>query len=355
MTTTTASRRAVLRTVGTALAIPQLSTPSLAATAASCRALAPSADRLSSCATLAAAGETDNAEVLPGTTAPSATGASLQGSPIKMHTRPIPSSGEPLPVIGCGTYVGFDVEPGTPAYRELPEVLQTLFDSGGTVIDSSPMYGRAETTVGELLERSPTRDRAFVATKVWISSRERGIEQMTQSMARLKTKPIDLMQIHNLVDWRAHLATLEEWKQKGMVRYIGVTHYTSSAYRQLEDVMREHALDFVQLNYSIDEREAEARLLPLAADLGIAVLVNRPFGGGGLLGRLRKRPLPEWAAELGVTSWAQALLKFVLGHPAVTCVIPGTGKPAHMSDNAAAGSGELPDLAMRERMAAEWR
>ena len=146
------------------------------------------------------------------------------------------------------------------------------------------MYGRAETTVGELLERSPARDRAFVATKVWTSSRERGVEQMTQSMARLKTKPIDLMQIHNLVDWRAHLVTLKEWKQEGTIRYLGVTHYTSSAYRQLEEVMREHALDFVQLNYSIDEREAEARLLPLAADLGIAVIVNRPFGGGGLLG-----------------------------------------------------------------------
>ena len=331
MITNTASRRAVLRTFGTALAIPQLSNPSLAATGATVPQVPPPAK-------------------------PSeASGTRPQGSPMTMHTRPIPSSGEPLPVIGCGTYVGFDVEPGTAAYRELPKVLEALFNSGGTVIDSSPMYGRAETTVGELLERSLARDRAFVATKVWISSRERGIEQMRQSMARLKTKPIDLMQIHNLVDWRAHLATLQEWKQKGLVRYIGVTHYTASAYKQLEDVMREHALDFVQLNYSIDEREAEARLLPLAADLGIAVIVNRPFGGGGLLGRLRQRPLPDWAAEIGVTSWAQALLKFVLGHPAVTCVIPGTGKPAHMSDNAAAGIGELPDLAMRERMAAEWR
>jgi aryl-alcohol dehydrogenase-like predicted oxidoreductase len=331
MNTTTAGRRAALRTVGTALAIPQLSTPSLAASAT------------------AGGGPSGTAA------APAATLAGPEGSAMKMHTRPIPSSGEPLPVIGCGTYVGFDVEPGSAAYRELPEVLKSLFDSGGTVIDSSPMYGRAETTVGELLERSPARDRAFVATKVWTSSRERGIEQMTQSMARLKTKPIDLMQIHNLVDWRAHLTTLREWKQKGTVRYVGVTHYTASAYKQLEDVMREHALDFIQINYSIDEREAEARLLPLAADLGIAVIVNRPFGGGGLLGRLRKRPLPDWAGEIGATSWAQALLKFVLGHPAVTCVIPGTGKPAHMVDNAAAGTGELPDLAMRERMAAEWR
>jgi diketogulonate reductase-like aldo/keto reductase len=155
--------------------------------------------------------------------------ANLDGSTMKMHSRPIPSSGEPLPVIGCGTYVGFDVEPGTDAYKQLPDVLKALFDAGGSVIDSSPMYGRAETTVGELLERSPARDRAFVATKVWTSSRERGVEQMTQSMARLKTRPIDLMQVHNLVDWRAHLVTLKQWKQEGRIRYLGVTHYTSSA------------------------------------------------------------------------------------------------------------------------------
>jgi diketogulonate reductase-like aldo/keto reductase len=284
-----------------------------------------------------------------------ATRSTPDGPNMKMHTRPIPSSGEPLPVIGCGTYVGFDVEPRTDAYRELPAVLEALFDAGGTVIDSSPMYGRAETTVGELLEASPARERAFVATKVWTSSRERGIEQMNESMARLKTRPIDLMQIHNLVDWRAHLRTLEDWKQQGKIRYLGVTHYTSSAYGQLEAVMREHALDFIQINYSIDEREAEARLLPLAADLGIAVLVNRPFGGGGLLGKLRNRPLPGWAADMGCASWAQVLLKFVLGHPAVTCAIPGTGKAAHMVDNAGAGVGVMPDLAMREQMASAWR
>jgi aryl-alcohol dehydrogenase-like predicted oxidoreductase len=273
---------------------------------------------------------------------------------MKMHSRAIPSSGEPLPVVGCGTYVAFDVAPRTAAYRELPRVLDSLFDAGGSVIDSSPMYGRAEATVGELLEASQARSKAFVATKVWTSSRERGVEQMNQSMERLKARPIDLMQIHNLVDWRAHLTTLQEWKQAGTIRYLGVSHYTASAYAQLEGVMREHALDFVQLNYSIDDREAEARLLPLAADLGIGVIVNRPFGGGGLLGKLRKRPLPDWAADIGCTSWAQVLLKFVLGHPAVTCVIPGTGKVAHMRDNALAGTGVIPDLPMRERIAAEW-
>ena len=273
---------------------------------------------------------------------------------MKMYTRTIPSSGERIPIVGCGTYVGFDVAPGSPPYRELPAVLKTLLDAGGSVIDSSPMYGRAEATVGELLEAAQARGQAFLATKVWTSSRDRGIEQMNLSMKRLKAKPIDLMQIHNLVDWRAHLLTLKDWKQAGTIRYLGVSHYTSSAYDQLEEVMRGHALDFVQLNYSIDDREAEARLLPLAADLGIGIIVNRPFGGGGLLGRLGKRPLPAWAAEIGCTSWAQFLLKFVLGHPAVTCVIPGTGKAAHMLDNVAAGTGVMPDLAMRERMAAEW-
>jgi len=274
---------------------------------------------------------------------------------MKMSTRPIPSSGERLPVVGCGTYVGFDTEPGSAEYRELPAVLQALFDAGGSVIDSSPMYGRAEQSVGELLAASQSRGRAFVATKVWTSSRERGIAQMTQSMNLLKARPIDLMQVHNLLDWQAHLTTLRDWKQRGSIRYLGISHYTPSAYPQLEAVMREHALDFVQLNYSVDEREAEARLLPLAADRGIAILVNRPFGGGGLLGRLAKRPLPGWAAELDCTSWAQVLLKFVLSHPAVTCVIPGTGKGRHMVDNARAGSGPLPDQAMRRRIAAEWR
>lgn len=282
-------------------------------------------------------------------------GADGRARPAPMHRRAIPASGEQLPVLGCGTYVGFDVPPGSAATRELAGVLQALFEAGGSVIDSSPMYGRAEATLGELLETTGSRNRAFVATKVWTSSRERGIEQMAQSMSRLRMKPVDLMQIHNLVDWRAHLPTLRAWKEQGSIRYLGISHYTASAYGEVEAVMREHALDFVQLNYSVDEREAEARLLPLAADLGIAVLVNRPFGGGGLLGRLRKQPLPGWAAEIGCTSWAQVLLKFVLGHPAVTCVIPGTGKAAHMRDNAAAGTGVIPDLAMRQRIAAQWK
>jgi diketogulonate reductase-like aldo/keto reductase len=271
----------------------------------------------------------------------------------KMQTRKIPSSGEALPVVGCGTWQGFDVGEGAEARAPLESVLETLFESGGSVIDSSPMYGASEGVVGDLLARMKTpRDKAFIATKVWIRGREAGVAQMRQSMELLRVKRIDLMQVHNLVDWAVHLATLREWKHQGRIRYLGVTHYESSAYGELEAIMRAERLDFVQLNYALDDRAAEARLLPLAAERGIAVLVNRPFGGGDLLRRLRDRPLPPLAEEIGCASWGQFLLKFVLGNPAVTCVIPGTGKPEHMRDNARAGFGSFPDADMRARMAA---
>ncbi|MFP5405459.1 MAG: aldo/keto reductase [Gammaproteobacteria bacterium] len=260
-----------------------------------------------------------------------------------MNTRPIPSSGEPLPVIGCGTWIGFDVAPGGPESERLGAVLQALFDAGGTVIDSSPMYGRAEAVVGELLARSGTRGRAFLATKVWTRGRAAGIRQMEDSFALLRTERIDLMQVHNLVDWRTQLSTLRQWKEQGRVRYIGITHYTSSAYREVEDVLRAEALDFLQINYALDDRDAEQRVLPLARERGVAVLVNKPFGGGGLLRRLRDKPLPGWAGEIGCTSWAQVLLAFVLSNPAVTCAIPGTGSPGHMADNAVAGTLAVPD------------
>ena len=268
-----------------------------------------------------------------------------------MNTRPIPSTREALPVIGCGTWIGFDQRPGTEEYKRLPGVFDALFAAGGTVIDSSPMYGRSEETTGELLAASGQRDKAFLATKVWTSGREAGIAQMEQSFARLRTQRMDLMQVHNLVDWRIHLATLRGWKDKGRVRYIGITHYTASAYGEVEAVLKAEKLDFLQINYSLDARTAGERLLPLAAERGVAVIVNMPFGGGGLLRRLRDRPLPPWAAEIGCTSWAQVLLKFVLSHPAVTCVIPGTSRAEHMADNAAAGSGTFPDAAFWRREA----
>ncbi|MDH6594013.1 aryl-alcohol dehydrogenase-like predicted oxidoreductase [Variovorax sp. TBS-050B] len=249
-------------------------------------------------------------------------------------------------MIGCGTWIGFDRRPGSEEYKRLPGVLDALFAAGGKVIDSSPMYGRSEETTGELLAAARLRERAFLATKVWTTGRQAGIAQMEQSFARLRTDRIDLMQVHNLVDWKTQLATLRAWKKKGRIRYIGITHYTASAYGEVEAVLRaEKQLDFLQINYSLDARDAEHRLLPLAADLGVAVIVNMPFGGGGLLRRLRDRPLPAWAAEIGCTSWAQVLLKFVLSHPAVTCVIPGTSRAEHMADNAAAGAGPIPDAA----------
>ena len=272
---------------------------------------------------------------------------------VRMHQRKIPSSGEMLPVVGVGTWRTFDVG-GKPEDRApLAEVLRLLFEAGGSVIDTSPMYGSAEAVIGDLLAAVGTRAKAFIATKVWTTGRDNGIAQMRNSMRLLKTDRIDLMQIHNLVDWRAHLPTLKAWKAEGRLRYLGVTHYTQSAHDELESVMRAEKWDFVQLNYALDDRAVERRLLPLAQERGIAVIVNQPFGGGGLLRKLMARKLPDWAGEIGATSWAQLLLKFVLAHPAVTCVIPGTGKPEHMKDNLQAGFGAYPDAALLKRMAAE--
>lgn len=267
--------------------------------------------------------------------------ANLTGIP-SMHTRTITSTGEPLPVIGCGTYVGFDAAPGNPAFAALPGVVSALLDAGGSVLDSSPMYGKAEAALGQVLADTGLRPRAFVATKVWTSGRAAGLRQMEDSLRLLRSETLDLMQVHNLVDWRTQLASVREWQRAGRVRYAGITHYTSSAYADVEAVLRSEALDFLQINYSVEEREAARRLLPLAAERGVAVLVNRPFDGGGLMRRLRARDLPPWAAEIGCTSWSQVLLKFVLSQPAVTCVIPGSGSPEHMAQNAQAGVGVIP-------------
>lgn len=268
-----------------------------------------------------------------------------------MNARPIPASGELLPVIGLGTWQTFDVGDDAAARAPLGAVLTDLVAGGGKVVDSSPMYGSSEQVVGDLVASLGLRQKLFIATKVWTSGREAGIREMERSFRRLRVERMDLMQIHNLLDVAVHTKTLEQWKQQGRVRYIGVTHYTSSAYPEVERSLETGQYDFLQINYSLAEREAERRVLPLAQEKGVAVLVNRPLGQGSLFRGMRGRPLPGWAAELGIASWAQFFLKWILGHPAVTCAIPGTAKPEHMKDDLAAGTGVLPDVAQRRRMA----
>jgi diketogulonate reductase-like aldo/keto reductase len=270
--------------------------------------------------------------------------------PAAMLSRPIPRTGESLQVIGLGTWQTFDVGRGSSERAPLREVLREFGQSGGC-IDSSPMYGQSEAVVGELVAELDIRKRLFFATKVWTTGRDAGIRQMEQSLRRLRTETLDLMQVHNLVDWRTHLATLRRWKVEGKIRYIGVTHYTPSAYDELARVMESEEIDFVQLNYSIAERQAERRLLPLALERRLAVLVNRPFTAGALFRKVRAAPVPPWAAEIGCTTWAQLFLKFVISHPAVTCAIPATSKVAHLRDNLQAGFAPLPDTATRERIA----
>lgn len=270
-----------------------------------------------------------------------------------MDKRKIPATGEMLPVVGCGTWKTFDIGSAPAERAQRSEVLKALFDAGGSVVDSSPMYGRAEGVVGDLLAEANARPKGFIATKVWTSGKEQGIAQMQQSMKLLRANPLDLMQVHNLQDWQTHLPTLLAWKKDGRFRYLGITNYTESAHDSLISVLRAEKFDFVQFNYALDDRGAERRLLPFARDNGIAVIVNVPFGGGGLLRKLSGRKLPDWAGEIGCTSWAQILLKFVLANPAVTCVIPGTSRPEHMRDNAQAGSGTLPDATLLKRMVSE--
>lgn len=271
-----------------------------------------------------------------------------------MLTRPIPKTREPVPIIGLGTWQTFDVGSDRADLDQREEVLRVLFEAGGKVIDSSPMYGRAEAVVGTLLAQMKAHDKAFLATKVWTSGDTAGIAQMNASLAKLQAPALDLMQIHNLVDWRIHLRTLRAWKEQKKLRYIGITHYTVPALDDLAAIIRAEPIDFVQFAYSISARAAEARLLPLCAERGVAVIINQPFDSGGLFSRVRGKTMPDWVTELDCQSWGQFFLKFILGHPAVTCVIPGTAKPDHMRDNIAAGFGRLPDAVQCKRMAEYW-
>lgn len=264
--------------------------------------------------------------------------------------RKIPSSGEMIPAMGLGTSDAFEADTSTEERAPLKEVLRIFHAAGGRVIDCSPMYGTAETVIGDLLKELGLNTTVFRATKVWTSGKAAGIEQMQRSQARMGGVKLDLIAVHNLQDTPTHLATLREWKAQGLVRYLGVTHYVTSAFDRLEQLVAAEKLDFVQLNYSASEPEAERRLLPLAADKGTAVMVNRPFDDGALFRRTRGQEVPAWAREFGAESWAQFFLKYVLSHPAVTVTIPATSKPHHMQDNMRAGLGRLPTEAERKRM-----
>jgi len=269
--------------------------------------------------------------------------------------RPIPASGELLPAVGLGTWQVFDVAAQPEELGHARAALSRFVELGGAVVDSSPMYGASESVLGDLAAGLGMHKRLFLATKVWASGREAGIRQMEQSIARMQAAlkgPLDLMQVHNLVDATTHLATLRDWKATGRVRHVGVTHYHEGAYPELERMVRTGGIDFVQLNYSLAERAAERRLLGLAADSRIAVIVNRPFAGGALFRRVAGRPLPGWAGEFGCASWAQFFLKWILAHPAVTCAIPGTRNVKHIDDNLGAATDALPDAATRRKMAA---
>ncbi|MFQ5935480.1 MAG: aldo/keto reductase [Acidiferrobacterales bacterium] len=268
--------------------------------------------------------------------------------------RPIPSSGEPLPVIGMGSSGTFNVGSSERVRTRLREVLQLFFEGGGTLIDTSPMYGTAESVLGEVLTGLPGRKQLFAATKVWTDGREAGIAQMRRSMVRMRVARFDLIQIHNLRDWRTHLPTLRQWKADGFVRYVGITTSHGRSHSELVRILETEPFDFVQFSYSLATRAAARRSLPLARERGIAVLVNRAFQRGAMFHAVRGRPLPSWAAGIDCTSWAQVFLKFVVSHPAVTCTIPATSKPKHMRDNMRANFGRLPDAALRRRMVKFW-
>ena len=268
-----------------------------------------------------------------------------------MRNRVIPASGEALPVIGLGSARTFDVaDEDTERLAALREVLAALLDGDASVVDTSPMYGAAERVIGTLSRDLPGRERMFLATKVWTRGRAQGIAQMRRSLELLGVSAVDLMQVHNLVDWRTHLATLRAQQEAGVFRYIGISHYRVDAFAQVASVLRSEPIDFVQINHSLMTPDAERELLPLAADRGVAVIVNRPFENGALFARVRGHEVPDWAIEAGMPTWGQYFLKFIVAHPAVTCVIPATRQPEHMLDNLQAGIGELPDRTMRERM-----
>ena len=268
----------------------------------------------------------------------------------ELITRKIPASGELLPVVGMGTWQTFDVGRSPVARADVKAVLKEFVAQGGKLIDSSPMYGSSEEVVGDLATELGLHQQLFMATKVWTSGEGAGIRQMETSMKLLQRAPIDLMQVHNLVDYDTHKKTLKRWKEEGKIKYIGITHYTTGSYNALANIIKRDSIDFVQFNYSIVTREAENYLLPLASEKKVAVIINRPFESGELFSRLKGKSIPEWAKEFDCTSWGQFMLKYIISHPAVTCAIPATAKVHHLRDNMGAAYGRLPDDIDRKKM-----
>ncbi len=283
-----------------------------------------------------------------------ALGAEAETVSAPVRRRPIPSTGQMLPVVGAGTAVVYDIEPGDAKFTLLVETVRTFLAQGGAVIDTSPTYGRAEKSLGEILRRIAGRERAFLATKISTTGEQAGIDSAAASLRDLGTSRIDLLQVHNIRDTAVHLRTIRRLQDEGKVRYVGITTSFRNSYGEYERIMRREKLDFIQIDYALDNRTAEERILPLARDRGMAVLINLPFGRGRLFGKARGRTLPPWAADIDCTSWAQLFLKFVLAHPAMTTVIPGTDRPEFAIDNLNAARGRIPDARMRERILSYW-
>jgi len=269
----------------------------------------------------------------------------------QMLRRTIPSSGESLPIIGLGTSRVFDVDPEDREELKIrKEIIEVLLNNGGSLVDTSPMYGQSEGLLGQILDDYPRRNELFLATKVWIKGKPEGEQQISESFKKMNTAKMELIQIHNLVDWKTQIKTLRQMKESGEISYIGITHYKSSAFKEMEDIIKKEPIDFAQFNYSIGERDAEERLLPICQEFGVATIINRPFMRGKLFRSFKNQTLPDWCKDYDINSWGQFFLKYIIANPAVTNIIPATSKSKNMLDNSIAGMGRVTDLKIQKRM-----
>ena len=269
----------------------------------------------------------------------------------QMLRRTIPSSGESLPIIGLGTSRVFDVDPEDREELKIrKEIIEVLLNNGGSLVDTSPMYGQSEDLLGAILDDYPRRNELFLATKVWIKGKPEGEQQISESFTKMNTAKMELIQIHNLVDWKTQIKTLRQMKESGEISYIGITHYKSSAFKEMEDIIKKEPIDFAQFNYSIGERDAEERLLPICQEFGVATIINRPFMRGKLFRSFKNQTLPDWCKDYDINSWGQFFLKYIIANPAVTNIIPATSKSKNMLDNSIAGMGRVTDLKIQKRM-----